>query len=239
MVKKERAVPRKLLSLYIVSSLFAFNICLLNLFSYQFYKVIRVMDGDTVEVEQIGMIRLIGVDTPELAHPIKPVQFFAKKASKYTKRVALGKRVRLEYDQEKIDKYGRTLAYIYFEDERMLNAEIIKNGYGFVYTKYPFKYMEEFRKYEIEAREKGLGLWGNEGMDEYHWLLVQEKEPFIIYEMGNNWWVIKYKSYVKLRLTSEELKNELDSLRVWVHEFSEKDLRECLLKNGWKEEKNK
>jgi len=230
---------KNLVGLIFLFSYLSFLFSNTNSIGSQLFKVIRVMDGDTVEVEQIGMIRLIGVDTPELAHPIKPVQFFAKKASEYTKRVALGKRVRLEYDQEKIDKYGRTLAYIYFEDGRMLNAEIIKNGYGFAYTKYPFKYMKEFRKYEIEAREKGLGLWGNEGMDEYHWLLVQEKEPFMIYEMGNNWWVIKYKSYVKLRLSSEELKKELDSLRVWVHEFSEKDLRECLLKNGWKEEKNK
>jgi len=203
----------------------------------QYYKILRIIDGDTIEVEKIGKIRLIGVDTPEIAHPLKPVQFFAKKASEYTRRIAEGKRVRLEYGQERIDKYGRTLAYIYFENGKMLNAEIIKDGYGFAYTKYPFKYMEEFRKYEREAREHERGLWSNEGMDEYYWLLAQEREPFKIYEMGNNRWGIKYKSFVKIRLTSNELKEELDNLRLWVNEFNQKDLKEVLLNNGWKEEK--
>jgi len=198
----------------------------------------RVLDGDTVIIDDRIKVRLIGIDTPELAHPLKPVQFFAEKASGYTKNIALGKKVRLEYDQEKIDKYGRTLAYIYFEDGRMLNEEIIKNGYGFAYTKYPFKYMEKFRKLEREAREKELGLWGNEGMDEFYWLLAQEREPFIIYEMENNWWAIKYKQFVKIRISLDELKDELEKLIIWVHEFSKKDLREILLKNGWREEKD-
>lgn len=206
------------------------------IFSQSWRLCIRVFDGDTIILDGQEKVRLIGIDTPELTHPKKPVQFFAEKASEYTKNIALGKRVKLEYDQERIDKYGRTLAYVYFEDGRMLNAEIIKNGYGFAYTKYPFKYMEEFRKYEREAREKGLGLWGNEGMDEYYWLLSKEREPFIIYEMENNWWVVKYKSFIKVRINSEELKKELDNLRIWINEYSEKDLRQCLFRNGWKEE---
>jgi len=214
----------------------------LNLSSFanegKYHKIQRIIDGDTIELENIGKIRLIGVDTPELAHPLKPVQFFAKKASEYTRKIAEGKRVKLEYDQERIDKYGRTLAYVYFENGKMLNSEIIKNGYGFAYTKYPFKYMEEFRRYEREAKEQELGLWGNEGMDEYYWLLAQEREPFKIYEMENNWWAIKYKSFVKIRVTSDELKDELESLRLWVNKYNEKDLREVLLNNGWKEEKS-
>ena len=71
-----------------------------------------------------------------------------------------GKRVRLEYDWERRDKYGRTLAYVYLEDGTFLNAEIIRQGYGFAYTRFPFKYMEEFRKLEQDAREGGRGLWG-------------------------------------------------------------------------------
>ncbi len=70
-----------------------------------------------------------------------------------------GKRVRLEYDWERRDKYGRTLAYFYLEDGTFLNSEIIRQGYGFAYTRFPFKYLEEFRKLEQEAREAGRGLW--------------------------------------------------------------------------------
>jgi micrococcal nuclease len=115
-------------------------------------QCIRVVDGDE-------KVRLIGVDTPETVHPSKPVEYFGKEASAFTKRMVEGKNVRLEYDWQKIDKYGRTLAYVYLLDGTFLNAEIIKQGYGHAYTIYPFKYLEDFRKYEREAREKGRGLW--------------------------------------------------------------------------------
>ena len=70
-----------------------------------------------------------------------------------------GKRVRLEYDQTRRDRYGRTLAYVYLEDGTHLNAEIVKQGYGHAYTRFPFRYLEEFRRYEREARESRRGLW--------------------------------------------------------------------------------
>ena len=119
----------------------------------------RVVDGDTIVVKGIGKVRLIGVDTPETKHPRKPVEYFGKEASAFTKGMVEGKKVRLEYDWQRKDKYRRTLAYVYLEDGTFLNAEIIKQGYGFAYTKYPFKYLEQFRKYEKEARERRIGLW--------------------------------------------------------------------------------
>jgi micrococcal nuclease len=125
--------------------------------------VMKVIDGDTVALSNGKTVRLIGVDTPETVHPTKPVQHFGKEASAFTKRLVEGKTVRLEYDQQHTDKYDRTLAYVYLMDGRMVNAEIIQQGYGFAYVKYPFKYMEEFRSYEREAREAGRGLWTNDG----------------------------------------------------------------------------
>ncbi len=76
-----------------------------------------------------------------------------------------GKRVRLEFDQANAhighkDRLSRTLAYIFLEDGTFLNAEIIKQGYGFTYTRFPFKYQDEFKRYEREAREQRRGLWG-------------------------------------------------------------------------------
>lgn len=122
-------------------------------------KVIRVVDGDTVVLEGNEKVRLIGVDTPETKHPSKPVEYFGKEATDFTTRMVEGKSVRLEYDWQRQDKYGRTLAYIFLEGGIFLNAEIIKQGYGFAYTKYPFKYLDEFRQYEREARENNRGLW--------------------------------------------------------------------------------
>ena len=109
-------------------------------------------------------MRLIGVDTPETKHPSKPVQYFGKEASAFTRRMVERKRVRLEFDQANAarghkDRYGRTLAYVFLEDGTLLNAEIIKQGYGHAYTQFPFSHLEEFRQLEREAREQGRGLW--------------------------------------------------------------------------------
>ncbi len=119
----------------------------------------RVVDGDTIVVKGIGKVRLIGVDTPETVHPRKPVEYFGKEASNFTKKMVEGKKVRLEYDWQRKDRYGRVLAYVYLKDGTFLNAELIKQGYGHAYTRYSFKYLEQFRKYEKEARENKRGLW--------------------------------------------------------------------------------
>ncbi len=123
------------------------------------YLCDRVIDGDTIELERIGKVRLIGVDTPETVHPQKPVERFGKEASEFTRKLVEGKRVWLEYDQERKDKYNRTLAYVFLEDSTFVNAAIISLGYGFAYTKYPFRYLEDFRELEREAREAQRGLW--------------------------------------------------------------------------------
>jgi micrococcal nuclease len=131
----------------------------------QTLKCTRVVDGDTIILNNGERVRLIGIDTPETKHPRKPVEYFGKEASAFTKKMVEGKEVRLEYDWQQRDKYDRLLAYVYLMDGTFLNAEIIKQGYGHVYTKSPFKYLEQFRQYEKEARENKRGLWANKGPD--------------------------------------------------------------------------
>jgi micrococcal nuclease len=130
-----------------------------SLYGQNVVRVKKVIDGDTILLDNGEQVRLIGVDTPETKHPQKPVERFGKEAYLFTKRMVEGKEVRLEYDWQRKDRYGRLLAYVYLTNAAFLNAEIIKQGYGFAYTKYPFKYLEEFRGYEREARENGKGLW--------------------------------------------------------------------------------
>jgi micrococcal nuclease len=130
----------------------------------QFVTVKRVIDGDTIVLGTGERVRLIGVDTPETKHPNKPVAFFGKEASAFTKRMAEGKRVKLEYDQANTylghkDRYGRMLAFVFLEDGTLLNAEIIRQGFGHALTRYPFSRMEEFRRLESEARDARRGLW--------------------------------------------------------------------------------
>ena len=128
----------------------------------------RVIDGDTLVMEKGERVRLIGVDTPETKHPNSPVEPFGKEAAAFTRRMAEGKRVRLQFDAANASRahkdstqQRRTLAYVFLEDGTLLNAEIIKHGYGFAYTRFPFARMEEFRRLEREAREQGRGLWAS------------------------------------------------------------------------------
>ena len=114
--------------------------------------------GWTIDRSPIGSVPPV----PVLVEPdlLQQVQAAAKEATAYTQRSVEGKRVRLEYDQQRRDKYGRTLAYVYLDDGTFVNAEIIKQGYGFAYIRFPFKYLEHFRALEREVREAKRGLWG-------------------------------------------------------------------------------
>lgn len=133
--------------------------------------VVRVIDGDTIVINDGNnvTVRLIGIDTPETVHPSKPVQEYGKEASLFTKNLLKGEKVYLVVDlqQGKTDKYDRTLGYVYrFPDGLFVNAEIIRQGYGHAYTKYPFKYMEQFRQLERFAREAEKGLWAETKKEE-------------------------------------------------------------------------
>jgi micrococcal nuclease len=131
-------------------------------------EVVGHVDGDTVRVRitnppdglsVVETIRFLGVDTPETVHPQKEVERFGKEASEFTKSRLLGKNVYLAFDWDIRDRFGRILAYVYMENKTCHNANIIREGYGFAYTKYNFRFMEEFRSYEKEAKDKKRGLW--------------------------------------------------------------------------------
>lgn len=114
----------------------------------------RVIDGDTIVLEGGQRVRYIGIDTPEEGRP------YYLEAKEENKRLVEGKSVRLEYDVEKQDKYGRTLAYVYVGDI-FVNAELVKNGYAMVFTFPPnVKYAKTFVVLQKEARTAKRGLWG-------------------------------------------------------------------------------
>ncbi len=114
----------------------------------------KVIDGDSLRVRGVGEVRLIGVDTPEWNAP------FGKEASAFTRRLVEGKQVRLQYDQQRTDKYGRTLACVHLPNGVFVNEMLIQHGYGRLIKRFPFRYRDRFQRYEREARRAGLGLWG-------------------------------------------------------------------------------
>lgn len=159
-------MKRKLSSFILLFALFLSS-C--NNGDSNFVPVKRVVDGDTFYVEdgtKKGLdIRLIGVDAPESrrsAH--KEVGYYGKEAKNYLKNLLTGKRVRLEYDIGRTDKYGRTLAYVYLEDGTFLNALLVQEGYAQVLTIPPnVKYADKFVELQRDAREHNRGLWGTGG----------------------------------------------------------------------------
>lgn len=128
------------------------------------YRVLKVVDGDTIKIEYEGRsatVRLIGVDTPETVHPAQPVEPYGKEASAFTTNLLTGESVYLRFGDEPRDKYNRLLAYAFRSpDGLFVNLEIVRQGYGHAYTKYPFQHMDLFRHYEARARQVGKGLWG-------------------------------------------------------------------------------
>ena len=132
---------------------------LVGFYSEAWRKCIKVIDGDTILLVGDESIRLIGVDSPESKDRDAPVEYFAEEAFQFTRKLVEGKKVRLEYDFDRIDSYGRTLAYVYLEDGTFLNAEIIKQGYGYAYKRFPFKYLKEFELNEKEAKANNRGIW--------------------------------------------------------------------------------
>jgi len=132
--------------------------------SFLAVKVVSVVDGDTIQVCCIGWkrekVRYIGVDTRETHHPMRGVEPYGMEAAEANRKLVDGKTVRLEFDVQQFDKYGRTLAYVYLEDGTFVNAWLVENGYAMVMTIPPnVKYHELFLRLQWEAREARKGLW--------------------------------------------------------------------------------
>lgn len=124
-------------------------------------KVIKVIDGDTIEIEGNIKVRLIGVDTPETVDPRRPVGCYGKEASDFVKSQLSEKTVELEKDVSETDKYGRLLRYVWL-DGQLFNDTLVKEGYAQVSTYPPnVKYEELFLKSQARARSENKGLWGS------------------------------------------------------------------------------
>ena len=127
------------------------------------YQVLEVVDGDTIKISEIGTLRLIGIDTPETKDPRKVVQCFGKEASENAKKLLNGQKVYLEFDKSKpiLDKYQRTLAYIFREDGYFYNLEAVKNGFAHSYKSFPHPKLDEFNLAENSARNGKIGFWAD------------------------------------------------------------------------------
>jgi micrococcal nuclease len=117
--------------------------------------VVRVLDGDTIELENGDRIRLLGIDAPEIGEP------FSQEAKLALEGMLLGKRVTIEKDAAwNKDKYGRLLRYVFLEDE-LVNCEMVRLGLAENLAGEVSKYHNCFLEAEEEAREKKVGIWSS------------------------------------------------------------------------------
>jgi len=135
-------------------------------------QVVVVYDGDTVKVRFADgnerKIRLIGIDSPEVDDEREEVRFMALMAKRFAFLNLYRKNVDLAYDWQIEDQYGRLLAYLTTDNGSLFNELILKEGFAFVYRKFPFRQdlMERFESAAEDARRTGKGLWRKESPPE-------------------------------------------------------------------------
>ena len=134
--------------------------------STEVFFVTKVIDGDTIVLENGQKVRYIGIDTPELHHPKKEVECFSRQAYEENKKLLLGKKVFLQKDISEKDKYNRLLRYVFLDgkmstdEASFVNLYLVKNGFAYAATFPPdVKYANLFLTAQKEARQKNLGLW--------------------------------------------------------------------------------
>jgi micrococcal nuclease len=129
-------------------------------------RVARVVDGDTIELDNGEKVRYIGVNAPESVKPRSPVECFGREASAKNKELVEGKSVRLEKDVSDRDRYGRLLRFVYLEDGTFVNDELVRQGYAYADTFPPdVSKADQFREAQREARENRRGLWAEDACE--------------------------------------------------------------------------
>ncbi len=130
-----------------------------------------IYDGDTLKVEGLGKVRLIGIDTPERDDSERDRVFLrrgidrrrlrqiANEALQFNIRTVKNQTVRLRFEGERRDRHGRLLAYVVLPDGQLLNRLLLEQGYALVYRRFDFSLKEAFLRSEDQAQGRGVGLW--------------------------------------------------------------------------------
>jgi micrococcal nuclease len=125
-----------------------------------FVLVKKVIDGDTIVLADGRRIRYIGINAPELGGKRGPAERFGPEARDFNRKLVGRKRVRLEFDSERKDQYGRTLAYVFLPDNTFANAELVKSGNAYRVFRSPnTRYDSLLVQVQRQAMAKKTGMW--------------------------------------------------------------------------------
>jgi len=204
----------------------------------EYHRCTHVADGDTLTLDGLGIVRFVGVDTPEKNHPMLPVQFMAEESSAFTKSLCMNRQIRLEYDPYDDDKrgnYGRILGYVYLSDGTLVQEALLKQGYAIAYTKYPLdeNKRDRFLALEREARERGINLWKEDGMPEVRWILDQKQALMQAERASPSSWRLRFGDWSSEPSPCVEMEHKLNDLYSAIYSLCPRDLRERLKQLGF------
>jgi len=121
-----------------------------------------VVDGDTFTTRHGEKVRLLGINTPEVAHGREPGQPYGRRARSRLRELIDHKTVQLFTDRDQRDRYGRLLAQVYRRDGTWINAALVRDGYAHVYTFAPnFRWTGRLLEQEAVALQQRRGIWSN------------------------------------------------------------------------------
>jgi len=147
---------------WVLFVLLGFGACDARLSAAERAKVKRINDGDTVQLADGRSVRYIGVNAPEIDHVRNTAQPFGFEARTRNAELVAGKTVRLEFDIERLDDYGRTLAYVFLPDGSMVNERLLQEGLAFcLFTPPDVKYESRLLAAQRAAMRARRGLWQN------------------------------------------------------------------------------
>ncbi|MEA1945830.1 MAG: thermonuclease family protein [Thermodesulfobacteriota bacterium] len=132
------------------------------LLAHEWFHVKWVNDGDTIVLADGRHVRYIGINAPEIDHENKKAELFGYQAKKYNKTLVSSKMVRLEFDKETHDRYGRTLAYVFLSNGVFVNNVMIEQGYAYCLSRRPnIKYDQVLLQSQGDAMSAKRGIWSN------------------------------------------------------------------------------
>lgn len=180
-------------------------------------RVTEVIDGDTVRVQREGaihIVRIIGIDAPELHHPNESPQYLANESSAALAQLVLGHAVKLVADgRVGADRFGRDLSYLELENGTDLGAQLISRGLARVFTKFPFARKQHYQDLESAARAAGLGVWANGGLAEFQWLANTTRSRIEVLPLSGARFAVRWNEWVRLGVSSRQLADAIWAAR--------------------------
>jgi endonuclease YncB( thermonuclease family) len=147
-----------------------------------FHRVTRIVRADIIEVEDVGPVQMIGIETPDGKGPKEIYGRYAEKSLAFAQSSLVGQKVRLEFDTANAatgnkGTAGQTLAYVYTQDGTLFNGEMIRQGHAFLRDIESFRRIDEFRAFEREAMQAMRGIWGSSSPNPANPMVASTNQP--------------------------------------------------------------